>query len=469
MRDPAGARPSYSAPPTPEISWQTRVAAGVSVRTAGIMPGPPDDTGAGTPGAPDDIAAATAGTPGAPDDIAAATAGTPPPAAATATRPAVDPGDRAGAWAAAREVLCVRLDSIGDVLMTGPAMRALAAGGRRVTLLTSPAGAAVARLMPEVAETIVYEAPWMKASPSAHGTGAAPHLDMAQRLRAHGFDAAVIFTVYSQSPLPAAMLCLLAEIPLRLAHCRENPYELLSDWVPETEPVARLRHEVRRQLDLVASVGAVAPDERLALTVAPAPRARVAERLAREGIDTSRSWALVHPGSTAPSRRYPPERLATACRLLTREHGVALVFSGDAREAPLIAAVRERLGERAPSLAGVLDLAELAALIKAAPLLIAGNTGPVHIAAAVGTPVVDLYALTNPQHTPWAVPSVVLYHDVPCRWCYKSVCPEGHHLCLRGVEPAAIVHAALSLLDAPERAAGAPWREPLRLGAPAAG
>ncbi len=59
-----------------------------------------------------------------------------------------------------------------------------------------------------------------------------------------------------------------------------------------------------------------------------------------------------------------------------------------------------------------------------APLLVSNNTGPVHIAAAVGTPVVDLYALTNPQHTPWGVPNRVLYHDVPCKYCYKSICPR---------------------------------------------
>ncbi len=70
-------------------------------------------------------------------------------------------------------------------------------------------------------------------------------------MRHGGFDAAVIFTVYSQSPLPAAMLCYLAGIPRRLAHCRENPYALLSDWLREPEPQQRTRHEVERQLDLV--------------------------------------------------------------------------------------------------------------------------------------------------------------------------------------------------------------------------
>ena len=68
---------------------------------------------------------------------------------------------------------------------------------------------------------------------------------------------------------------------------------------------------------------------------------------------------------------------------------------------------------------------------------------------AVGAPVVDLYALTNPQHTPWRVPSRILFEDVPCRFCYKSVCPEGHHRCLTGVSPDAVVSAAMDLLEQP--------------------
>ena len=103
------------------------------------------------------------------------------------------------------------------------------------------------------------------------------------------------------------------------------------------------------------------------------------------------------------------------------------------------------MGVHSFSLAGELDLGELAALLAMAPLLIANNTGPVHVAAAVGTPVVDLYALTNPQHTPWGVPNRVLNHDVPCKYCYKSVCPEGHHHCLTLVPPEAVVEAVRAL------------------------
>jgi ADP-heptose:LPS heptosyltransferase len=290
------------------------------------------------------------------------------------------------------------------------------------------------------------------------------HLDpsrdraVVELLRGREFDAAIIFTVYSQSPLPAALMCHLADIRLRLAHCRENPYGLLTHHVPEPEPAQGVRHEVRRQLDLVATVGAVTDDERLRLTVPDAERERADDLLADLEIERDRPWAIVHPGASAPSRRYPPERWAEVCRALARDHGVQLLLTGDAGEVALVESVRTAAGVPVRSLAGRLDLPTLAALIEAAPLLMAGNTGPVHAAAAVGTPVVDVYALTNPQHTPWGVPNRVLSHDVPCRWCYKSVCPEGHHLCLRGVAASEVVEAALALTAAPSVSYSRPMR-----------
>ena len=350
-------------------------------------------------------------------------------------------------WDEAERVLCVRLDAMGDVLMTTPALRALRESGppaRSITLLTSPSGAAVARLIPEVDAVLIYESPWMKATgPKADGAADRAFLE---QLRAARFDAAAIFTVYSQNPLPAALICHLADIPLRLAHCRENPYQLLTHRVAETEPTATIRHEARRQLDLVATVGASTSDERLSLRVPAVARAALAARLAALGIDPRSPWAVVHPGATAPSRRYPPGLFAQASHLLV-EAGFRLVFTGDRSEVDLVEAIRAEVGaaEDTSSLADALSLAEFAALVEAAPVLVSNNTGPVHIASAVGTPVVDLYALTNLQHTPWMVPHRVLFHDVPCRLCYASVCPQGHHDCLRLVPPAAVADAAVAL------------------------
>jgi lipopolysaccharide heptosyltransferase II len=359
-------------------------------------------------------------------------------------------------WQQARRILCVRLDALGDVLMCTPAMRALrdALPGRSLTLLTSPSGAAAAPFLPEVDDTIVHAAPWMKAAIPAPPGGL---LELAALLAARRFDAAVVFTTYTQSALPGAMLCWLAGIPLRLAHCRENPYELLSDWIPDPEPQLMLRHEVQRQLDLVRHAGAKPqPDKAPGLSFAlrAADLASVRARLLRLGIDAGRPWLLLHPGASAASRRYPPGLWARVLGLLARRTGLPVVITGSAAETALVEEIRIASGAAAHSLAGQLSLGELGAALRLAAVALTNNSGPAHIAAAVGTPVVDLYALTNPQHTPWKVRSRVLFKDVPCRFCFKSTCPAGHHECLAGVAPERVVEAVLELLPpAPATAA----------------
>jgi lipopolysaccharide heptosyltransferase II len=352
------------------------------------------------------------------------------------------------AWPQAERILCVRLDGLGDVLMTTPALRALHTGRQpgRVTLLTSRAGSAVAQLVPEVDEVLTYDAPWMKATLEADQR---VDRDTISRLQQARFDGAVIFATYSQSPLAAALLCYLADIPLRLAHCHENPYGLLTDWVRDPEPVDGIRHEVRRQLDLVASVGARTSDERLSLRVPPHARERVAALLESLGVEPLRPWIVIHPGATAPSRRYAPSSFAAVADELFRRTGLPIVFAGGPEEVRLVDSIRQSMlltGATTIALAGVLDLSELVALIDLASVLIANNSGPAHIAAAVGTPVVDLYALTNRQHTPWLVPSRVLSYDVPCRDCLQSVCPAGHNACLQKIQPTAVADAACELL-----------------------
>ncbi|MGE3855769.1 MAG: glycosyltransferase family 9 protein [Dehalococcoidia bacterium] len=346
----------------------------------------------------------------------------------------------AGAWERARRILAVRLDSAGDVLMTEPAIRALheAAPGRSVALLTSPAGAAAAALLPALDDVLVYEAPWMK-----HDRAPSPSedLELLARVREAGFDACVIFTVFSQSPLPAALLATWAGIPLRLAHCRENPYALLTDWVPETDTAEAMRHEVQRQLDLVATVGARTEDDHIRVRVSSAAHRRARALLPREGAPL----AVLHVGASAPSRRYAPERFAEVAHDLVTHHGWNVAFTGDASEAPLVEHVRTLAAVPSVDLVGRLSFEELAAAVEAADVLVSNNTAPAHLAAGVGTPVVDLYALTNPQHTPWRIPHRLLFAPVPCAYCFKSVCPEGHHACLLGVRPAEVVEATLDL------------------------
>ncbi|MCW7536313.1 glycosyltransferase family 9 protein [Aquabacterium sp. A7-Y] len=348
-------------------------------------------------------------------------------------------------WGRVRRLLAVRLDNLGDVLMTTPALAAVRRSlpGVHLSLLCSRSGAAARPHLADVDDAIVYDAPWSKGSAPRD-----PAADrrLLQQLEQRGFDAAVIFTVYTQSALPAALMCRLAGIPLRLAHSRENPYELLSDWVPDPEPAQGIRHEVERQLALVAAVGLHCDDDRLRFACREADAQALSARLAAAGIGPQEPLLVVHPGATAASRRYPAAHFGLAAERVARDSGLRVVFTGGADEAGLVAEARSVMQQPSLSLAGLLSLGEFAALLRRARVLLSNNSGPVHIAAALGTPVVDLYALTNPQHTPWRVPARVLNHDVPCRNCLKSVCPQGHNDCLRKVEPQQVADATLELL-----------------------
>lgn len=347
-------------------------------------------------------------------------------------------------WREARRVLCIRLDAMGDVLMTTPAIRALkqSFAGRTITLLTSPQGLEVARMVPEIDRVITYQAPWMKSSPAREDS--APDLAMVELLERECLDAAAIFTVYSQNPLPAAMLAYLSNIPLRLAHCRENPYHLLTHHVLEPEPHATVRHEVQRQLDLVSHVGCNTSNTHLSFRVPPGARDEVSMLLGVMGLQGA--FTVIHPGATALSRRYRAQGFVDIVRTLLNQDRHRIVFTGNESEVPLVESIRAEVSGQTHSLAGRLNLPQMAALLESAQLVITNNTGPSHLAAAVGTPVVTLYALTNPQHAPWTSRSRVLFHPVDCAPCYKSTCPMGHHQCLEMVPPSAVVQAARELL-----------------------
>ncbi|MBI5667902.1 MAG: glycosyltransferase family 9 protein [Chloroflexi bacterium] len=334
--------------------------------------------------------------------------------------------------------------------MTTPALRALKSlhPGVQLTLLTSHMGSGIARFIPQIDSIIEFDVPWMRLDGL---TGSSQQVfDLINRLKQEQFDAAAIFSVFSQNPLPAALLCYLADIPLRLAACRENPYGLLTDWLPDTEPMTGIEHEVARQLKLVSLVGANTSNLRLSLTVPAEAKQASLDKLCRAGINPQQPWLVLHPGVSEARRRYPPERYAEAGRELVRR-GLQIAVTGGKAEKALTDEVAEHIGVGAVSLGSLFPLGELIGLIEAAPLLIANNTGPVHIAAAVGTPVVVLYAHTNPQHTPWNVPNRVLYFDVPeairsksplLAYTYQKTVPQP----VRDTTPKDIVAAVTELL-----------------------
>jgi ADP-heptose:LPS heptosyltransferase len=352
-------------------------------------------------------------------------------------------------WHTARRILAVRLDNLGDVLVTTPAIHAIKASlpAARLTLLTSPVGAQVARLNPDVDDVIVYEAPWMDPWQRLPQNSLREQRMMAM-IRERHFDGAIIFTSFRQSPLPAAYLCYLADIPLRLAASIDGPGSLLTTRHKHPE---RMMHEVERGLDLLSAIGIATNKFDLVLQVPDTALGNVFDLLSAHGFDQECPLVVVHPGCSMPARTYPWEMYAQVIDLLVERLNATIVITGTEGERALVEQLLERVQEdhRRATLAcaGMLPFPEVCALIEAADLTITNNTGPMHVSAAVKTPVVALFALTNPpeQWGPWRVPHRQLYHDVTCRICYNRICPYGHE-CLRLVTPAMVVDSAMELL-----------------------
>jgi len=301
-------------------------------------------------------------------------------------------------WATCRRVLCVRLDNMGDVLMSSPAMQAVKnTFGCSVTLLTSSMGAPVASHLTCVDEVIIYDAPWVKSELAFEKNFSA----VTTKLRSLQFDAAIIFTVYSQNPLPAALLIYEAGIPLRLGYCRENPYQLLTNWLPDQEPYSFIRHQVDRDLALVHSIGVTNTDPRIRIKSNSHFFSGVVEKLARTGFSVERPWIILHPGVSDKKRQYPIALWKTLARRLSFELGLQLLITGGKEDVKLSEEIAGCVGNDAWSLAGVVNLEEFISLIEKCSLVISVNTSTIHIASAFDTPMIVLYALTNPQHTPW--------------------------------------------------------------------
>ncbi|MGN9777319.1 HAD-IIIA family hydrolase [Micromonospora sp. H33] len=342
----------------------------------------------------------------------------------------------AGAAATGRRragtVLLVRSDSAGDVLVTGPGIRAVAAHAERVVLLCGPRGRAAADLLPGIDAVVEHRLPWIDPAPGP--VEPADITALTAKLAAVAADEAVIFTSYHQSPLPLALLLRTVGVRRIAAISDDYPGSLLDvrHRVPVGVP------EPERALSLAAAAGYALPDyDEPALRLRPVPAPQVGPP----------GYVVLHPGSAAQSRGVPPELAAGIARALTAA-GHRVVVTGGADEAELTAWVA---GDDAVDLGGGTGLAELAATVAGAAAVVVGNTGPAHLAAAYGVPVVSLFAPTVPfgQWGPWRVPTVRLGDaGAPCRDTRAARCPVPGHPCLSRITPGQVLDA-LALLGVP--------------------
>ncbi len=345
-------------------------------------------------------------------------------------------------WLEARNILAVRLDNMGDVVMLGPALRAVkeTSPQARITLLASPGGSIIAPLLPWIDDVMTHRPVWQDVGGNLPFDPEHEH-ELITRLAARDFDAALIFTSFSQTPHVPGFVCYLAGIPLRAGESKEFGGRTLTT---ELRGAPDEMHQAERNLRLVEHLGFVAQDRRLSIALQPAHRIGANRVLRKIGLDAEVPYVLVHPGASAKARRYPAERYSEVAHELTR-HGWSVLVTGVERERALVDAVTRR-APNSVSLVANTTIGEYAGLVECAALVICNDTLPMHLADALRTPEVVLYSGTEyeEQWRPRETRAVLLREPTPCQPCYLFECPIG--LPCLDISPQHVVAVAETLL-----------------------
>ena len=365
-----------------------------------------------------------------------------------------------GPWAEARRLLVMRLDNIGDVVMTAPVLRTLKENlpEASITLMTSPGGKEAAPLLPWVDEVLPWRVLWQDLGRLPHDP--ARERELIETLREGSYDAAIILTSFKQTPHPAGYACYLAGIPLRLGESKEWGGGVLTDEAPSAPDDL---HQVERNLRLIEHADFCVEDRSLSVHVPPAARRASNELLEERGVTSDTPYVLLNPWASAQARTYPSARFALAARRLSEETGWPVVVSGTGTDRGRSGGLLDVLGGRGVDLVGATGLSELAALVEGARLVLTNNTSTMHLLDALRTPGVVLFSGTEleeqwrPRHTTHRL----LRRETTCSPCYAFTCP--YNLECLDIPPDEVAEASLSLLaEAGERPAASSQREGTR-------
>jgi ADP-heptose:LPS heptosyltransferase len=304
-------------------------------------------------------------------------------------------------------------------------------------MLCGPQGAPAARILPGVDGVFVWECPWIAApAPEVSSALLEPLMKF---LRGGNFAECLVLTSFHQSPLPLALLLRLAGIPRITGASVDYAGSLLDVRLKPGEDFPEDQPEPLRALGIARAAGHVLPeDDPGTLAVLPPPDAAA---LVGPG-----PYVVVHPGASVPARAWPPAHHADLVRRLDAA-GYRVVVTGGPSETALTAAVAQG---RALDLGGRTDLGSLSGVLSGADVVVTGNTGPAHLAAAVGTPVVSLFSPVVPARrwAPYGVPVELLGdQDAACRGTRARDCPVPGHPCLSSVTPQQVLEAVDRLLD----------------------
>ncbi|HVA91761.1 MAG TPA: lipopolysaccharide heptosyltransferase II [Chloroflexota bacterium] len=355
--------------------------------------------------------------------------------------------------ATVRRILVIRLDLLGDMVNSMTAVEALHERflDARMTVFTLPHTAAIPRQFPWVAEVLTLDTNRIRSPRNMlRPTTYRDFAGMAMHLRRERFDLCV-----SLHGRMASLWAFVSGARGRIGYAREGYPFLFTDPLPGGR-FDRPRHEVRWDLDLAAAAGASGANRAPALAAAPAASARMAARLAELGVRDGDTLIGIHGGAVNGSaKRWPPMHWAALADRLIAEQGARVVLTGSAGEVAISEDIRRRMRLQPLVLTGTTDIDELLAVLARCDLVLSGDSGPLHMAVALGRPTVSLYGPTDPRiygPTPRAgQQALVIRRDLRCSPCYNLLataeCPHGQPACMIDISVREVFAAAKAALE----------------------
>lgn len=327
---------------------------------------------------------------------------------------------------------------IGDAVMTTPAVRAIRKNfpGARISLLAKPWVAPVFDHSPHVDEIIIYDV-------NGRHQGIGGPIRLARDLNAYRFDAAILL----QNAIEAALIAFLARIPHRIGFDTDARRLLLTHPVRCTKTIKSI-HQTGYYLKMLEGAGLTPGEQTLELSLGPEDRQRAGRTLAAHGITPEQRVVGLNPSATfGPAKQWFPERYAALGDRLNKTLDAAIVIFGGPSDRDLGQSILGMMTAPAIDLSGRTSLGEAMALIDRCEAFVTNDSGLMHVAAALKTPLVAIFGSTNSTTTsPYSPTSRLVRVPIECSPCMQPVCPLGHMNCMREVTVDMVGDAVEALL-----------------------
>jgi heptosyltransferase-2 len=339
-----------------------------------------------------------------------------------------------------KRILIIRTDRVGDVILSSPVIKALRQSYPHafIAIMVSPYTREIVDANHYLDEVIAYDK-------DARHKNCLATIKFALNLRKQRFDAAIILHPTNRVHL----IAYLAGIPKRIGYDRKLGF-LLTDKIPHTKQFGE-RHELEYNLDLLKNLNIEAKDRELFIPLKAESERWAEDFIKSQGVKKGDKILIINPSASCPSKVWPPARFAEVADKLAQKYAFKVLVVSGHKDLALAENVIENMSTLAISLAGKTSLSQLASILKRASLFISNDSGPVHIASAVGTPVISIFGrnqkgLSPKRWGPVGKKDRVLHKDIGCIECLAHNCKKGF-ACLKAITVNDVLSCADSILQ----------------------